>query len=231
MKQLILISFTFFLMNNVRSQEACEVKMKEISGTYSGDCKDGKANGSGKSKGTDEYQGEFKAGYPDGKGMYIYQDGHYFMGFFKKGKKEGRGDMYYENSKGDDSVISGYWKKDLYVGLYEKPWDVMNPSTRIGKVEGRKISKEGSTISFTVHQMSNASSMGNSGFLGGVVSESVMQGTFENRSQQNLSNSTITRYQQVRFPFKVLIMFTGNESAEFIFYEPGDYDLSVNLSQ
>ena len=45
--------------------------MKEIQGTYEGDCKDGKASGKGNAIGEDTYEGNFKNGYPDGTGKYI----------------------------------------------------------------------------------------------------------------------------------------------------------------
>jgi len=231
MKQLLSILCCIVFSLHAESQEACEVKLKDIAGTYSGDCVDGKANGNGKSKGTDEYQGLFKNGYPEGKGMYTWKDGHYFIGFFKKGKKEGRGDMYYESANGEDSVISGYWRKDEYVGQYEKEWTVENATPKIGRVEGRRVGKSGSTITFTLQQISNATSFGGGSFLPTILSENVMAGTYETKNYQALTNSTIVRYQQVRFPLKLLITFTGNETAEFTFNEPGEYVISLNLTQ
>jgi hypothetical protein len=231
MKQLILFIISFMLIWRADAQDQCEVKLKEISGTYTGECSNGKAHGAGKANGIDEYQGQFKNGYPEGKGMYTWKDGHYFIGYFKKGRKEGKGDMYYESSKGEDSVVSGFWKKDEYAGLYESPFEMTNPSSKIGRVEGRQISRKGTTITFNVHQMSNFSTnVGNGSIVGQIAFETVLLGTFETKNTQNMSNSSLTRYQQVRFPFKVRITFAGNQTADFEFHEPGDYDVSVNLS-
>ena len=137
MKHILLIaSFFIFCCFTSLAQQACEVKLKDIRGVYTGDCSNDKANGKGKSVGVDEYEGEFKDGYPEGKGMYTWKDGHYFIGFFKKGNKEGKGDMYYESAKGDDSVITGFWKKDKYIGEYEQQFIVqsMTPTCKQGRL-------------------------------------------------------------------------------------------------
>ena len=48
------------------AQNPCKVLMKEISGSYSGECKKGLADGKGEAKGVDRYIGAFKKGLPDG---------------------------------------------------------------------------------------------------------------------------------------------------------------------
>ena len=92
MKQVLFLALAFlFYTNRLSAQEKeCEVKMDAIKGLYTGECAEGKATGKGKSVGTDQYEGDFKDGYPDGKGMYTWKDGYYFVGAFKKGRKEGR---------------------------------------------------------------------------------------------------------------------------------------------
>lgn len=82
--------YIFFVYNYVYSQE-CIVISEALKGKYEGGCEKGKAHGNGKAIGMDSYEGEFRNGFPDGKGMYIWKDGHYFIGRYKKGIKEGRG--------------------------------------------------------------------------------------------------------------------------------------------
>jgi hypothetical protein len=217
----ITLIFIFFVSH---AQESCDVKLKEIQGTYTGECEKGKAHGKGKSVGIDEYQGEFKNGYPDGWGMYVWKDGHYFIGSFKKGKKEGKGDMYYESSKGEDSVITGFWRKDVYAGLYEKPWELIQSTTKVGKVEARRIG-DGSIVTITLQQMSNLGSS-----LPTITSEVILSGAYETKHYMGLSNQMNVRYQQVRFPFRAIFTFNGNETAEIAFYEPGDYTVTVSLT-
>jgi hypothetical protein len=89
----------------------CIVKLPEISGTYSGDCKNGLAEGRGEAVGIDKYNGQFNDGLPDGKGTYTWADGTYYEGQWKNGLKEGKGKMVYK-----DSTVLGYWKNNKYVG-------------------------------------------------------------------------------------------------------------------
>ncbi len=98
-----------------QEQGTCKVLLKEISGTYKGDCKDGLANGKGTATGEDKYTGQFKNGLPDGKGKYSYKNGNSFKGTWVNGLKEGRGTyIYYVDGK--INMMEGYWKNDEYVG-------------------------------------------------------------------------------------------------------------------
>src|SRR5437868_10788313 len=69
----------------------CAVEKESLKGIYTGDCKNGKANGNGKSVGTDTYEGDFKSGLPDGRGTYVWINGNQYTGKFVKGLKEGKG--------------------------------------------------------------------------------------------------------------------------------------------
>ena len=71
---LLSINYSFAQQNN------CVVNVIELQGTYTGDCKNGKAHGKGKSIGEDIYEGEFKNGYPEGTGKYIWKSGTWFEG-------------------------------------------------------------------------------------------------------------------------------------------------------
>jgi hypothetical protein len=96
----------------VRAQnKVCEVKLPSISGTYTGDCKNGLAEGRGVSEGTDKYYGQFRKGLPHGKGTYTWAGGTYYEGQWKRGLKEGKGKIVYK-----DSTITGYWKNDIHLG-------------------------------------------------------------------------------------------------------------------
>lgn len=211
----------FLLALTSMAQETCEVKLTDIKGTYTGDCADGKANGKGKSIGTDEYEGDFKDGYPEGKGMYIWKDGHYFIGNFKKGKKEGKGDMYYEGAKGDDSVITGYWKKDKYVGHYENKYEVVGSTTHIGKVNFTLQNEKGDDILITVHQLLDIAIT--------ISSITILAGQYNNKTTQQLSNSSITNITDVVFPFRAIFYLSNGESADLLFNEKGDYDVYIDV--
>ena len=43
------------------------------------------------------YDGEWKNGFKEGKGIEYYNDGDIYEGDYKKGKKEGKGIYYWKN--------------------------------------------------------------------------------------------------------------------------------------
>jgi hypothetical protein len=106
----------------------CEVDKETLKGSYTGDCKKGKAHGKGKAIGIDTYEGEFKNGLPDGIGIYTWGNNNIYNGAFSKGLKEGKGKMILKLSDSKDSTIEGFWKKDSYIGRNEKPWVVYSKS-------------------------------------------------------------------------------------------------------
>jgi hypothetical protein len=212
-------------MNGVQAQVSCDVYLPSIKGTYEGDCSNGKAYGKGKSVGTDSYEGEFINGYPEGKGMYVWKDGHYFIGQFKKGTMEGAGDMYFESANGQDSIITGFWKKGKYFGPFEVSYILVSSTSRINKVDCR-LSKKGGNgiINITSSQQLSFGTE-----LPSINNITVMAGTYLNKAQSVLSNSTITRLQQLTFPFRAIFYYTNGEYFEMTFNEAGDYDVNVNL--
>lgn len=117
MKVFALIIISLVLVQSIKAQtETCTVLLDKISGIYSGKCKDGLANGKGKSIGEDTYIGTFKEGLPHGKGKYIYNNGNVFQGYWKNGQKDGQGKFKYKLN-GETHSLIGYWKKDDYVGV------------------------------------------------------------------------------------------------------------------
>ena len=227
MKSVLLLASIFILFFiSSQAQEICLVKLKDIKGVYTGACVGGKANGMGKSVGTDQYEGQFKDGYPDGKGMYIWKDGHYFLGFYKMGNKEGKGDMYYESANGSDSVITGYWKKDKYFGEYEENYVVISKTTRITKVDCNLVNEKGENISITLHRIGGTSS---SNTIPYITNISTSQGTYYTKNNQELSNISITRVMGVTFPFKAIFYLSNEENIEILFNSKGDYDVSVDI--
>lgn len=59
------------------------------------------------------YQGQNKDNLRHGRGKYIYADGSYYIGDWKKGKMDGQGQLYDSNS---NLVYDGNWKDDHYEG-------------------------------------------------------------------------------------------------------------------
>ena len=113
MRNKLLFSYilTLLLLANAKAQD-CIVAMDSLKGKYEGVCKKGKAEGMGKAMGTDMYEGEFKAGLPDGNGKYTWKNGNWYEGQWYRGKREGNGKMLYKFAD-RDSLVNGYWKKDI----------------------------------------------------------------------------------------------------------------------
>ena len=89
--------------------------LKEIEGTCRGGCKDGLADGKGTSTGEVTYIGNFQKGLPEGKGVYKYKNGNVFTGYWKNGRKNGRGE-FKTVVYGKSNIISGFWKDGDYAG-------------------------------------------------------------------------------------------------------------------
>ena len=116
MKNLILLIFCLALLQSISAQsDSCRVLTGEIAGKYTGPCKDGLANGKGKSVGEDTYTGSFLNGLPHGKGKYTFQNGDEFKGYWENGKKSGKGSYKYSQN-GKKHSLTGYWKNDVYAG-------------------------------------------------------------------------------------------------------------------
>ncbi|HVN58130.1 MAG TPA: hypothetical protein VMT63_07530 [Bacteroidales bacterium] len=93
----------------------CKVLLKEISGSYTGGCRDGLADGKGVAKGEDTYEGVFKNGLPEGKGTYTFKNGTVYTGFFTAGLKNGKGKLK-TLVNGKPMIMEGYWKYGEYAG-------------------------------------------------------------------------------------------------------------------
>jgi len=77
----------------------CTVNDSDISGEYSGGCKNGLAHGKGVAQGRDRYEGVFNNGIEHGKGYYSWADGRRYKGDWRNGKQNGKG--IYTWSNGD----------------------------------------------------------------------------------------------------------------------------------
>lgn len=146
MKQLslLLFNFTFIWRFSYAQESDCSVSMISIIGTYTGDCKKGKAEGMGKATGTDVYEGAFKNGYPDGEGLYTWRSGKYYKGSFKKGEMTGMGELHIPTDSGQDSVVAGFWKNGKYVRRYEVPYIIHSAfrGTNVGNPRVKAFKKE-----------------------------------------------------------------------------------------
>ena len=157
-RKLTLALAALFILSswNFMSEDDCLVLLPKISGKYEGECKKGKAHGIGKSVGTDTYEGEFKKGLPDGKGKYTWENGNFFEGTWKEGLKDGEGKLIALRPNLTDSIVTGFWKNDTYIGKYESPYYIDSKSSNINKILVTKQGISPSQIEISVMRKNQA---------------------------------------------------------------------------
>lgn len=135
-----------FLGSILYAQEECKVLLPEISGSYTGKCKKGLAHGKGLAVGTDTYEGRFLKGLPDGDGKYTWADGRVYEGSWTEGMRDGKGIMTYPTA-GENSIVTGYWKKDEYIGTEFIPPYKVTRNQGLVRYSIRKVNEVGSGFS------------------------------------------------------------------------------------
>ena len=106
------------------------------------------------------YIGEQKNGQPEGKGVLTDTAGNVYNGSFKKGKKDGYGELTLKNAvAGKENIIVGYWKKDQYIGIYEFPYKIISKSYMISNasVTHEPANPSGNIIEISVESVSGGS--------------------------------------------------------------------------
>ncbi len=179
------------------------------------------------------YVGEQKNGQPDGKGVLTDTAGNVYNGSFKKGKKDGYGELTLKNAvAGKDNVIVGYWKKDQYIGIYEFPYKIISKSYMISNAS---VTYEPANPSSYIIEISVESVSGGSATLSGELPKPTLtdhvfnKGSFQEmivRTNQQKRNVYI--FQNVIFPVQAVFKF-GNEDITVDFNETKNYKLTVVL--
>jgi hypothetical protein len=232
MKQLlILLILSAGVINATAQNSDCSVLLDSLKGTYTGDCKNGKANGNGKAVGINTYDGEFKNGLPEGQGKYTWSNGDYYYGGWKKGLKDGKGQLH-QFEDGKETLVTGYWKKGSYRGEYENPYVIANVTSEVGRVQVSKMSDNEASITVTVESLISNQSTTASPFQTGTVMTSyqVTRGTFISKSSNALTNKEVTTFRGVVFPFRCIFNF-GNSITEIEFFDKGAWDVVVPINK
>ena len=201
------------------AQSDCEVKIKELEGIYEGECKKGLAHGTGTAEGIDKYQGEFKKGLPHGKGVYTWSNGMMYDGEFRNGEKDGEGKMTIAAINEKDSVLTGFWNKDIYVGQYKDPYKIHDKSplvtgTRVTKAEGSE-----SIIYININLKGKTESNPNFVLQEQVGSYSSIQ-----------SFGRVTKVYVVRFPFRFTLTYL-DETADIEIFNEGTWNITIDINK
>jgi len=207
----------------INGQDNCKVLIPKIGDFYKGSCKNGLANGKGEAFGVDQYSGDFKKGYPDGNGTYIWQSGDKYEGDWKRGLRDGKGTLTV-NYLGRDSVLAGVWKHDNYLGKELLPPYEIKYRTGIGRVT---CMKTGNTPLYIKYKFSRSgeSSIGN-------ISGLLLTG---NSGSESMTND-FTGFEHVSFPFEGKIKFTAPNAfntaslsceVRFVINQPGAWLVTI----
>jgi len=202
------------------SQAKCKVLLPAISDSYQGKCKKGYANGKGIAKGIDSYDGRFRQGYPDGNGTYTWASGNEYVGEWDYGKRHGVG-IYKFKFNGKDSIQSGLWNEDKYMGPVPPPPFILQ-SRNIQQYSFYKRD-EGNKLSIEI-------------FINGAINSTIedLSIVSTNGSYQNLGRTIVFDY--LEFPVTMKITYrtwnklhTDKYDAvfEFKMSEPGDWRLKL----
>ena len=226
------ILFLIFSTYNLSAQD-CAVALASLKGTYTGSCKSGKANGQGKAVGQDVYEGHFKSGLPDGNGIYTWSNGDSYEGSFEKGIKQGQGKMIMKVAGRADSIVSGYWKKDEYVGEYEKPYKVLLRTNKVTKVDIKPADIRGNQITIWV-----SSTRAGGATLQGVVPVVDIANLFVKTGgyiRLYKTNSYTTKSETILydawFPLTMQIDLVGGQTVEVVLNKEGSYVMEITLNQ
>ncbi len=225
------VSLALLLMSFYTYSQNCTVEKESLKGTYAGDCKKGKAHGKGKAVGADTYEGDFKNGVPDGQGVYTWSNKNMFDGRYVKGLKEGRGTLTFRREGAQDSVVEGYWKKDVYIGQHENAWEVISKTGSVTKVEVEYAPATSERIRIIV-----TNTTGGVSAIGGQLPQYkvdnvlVIKGFYDRKtSLETHLKSTETTLNDVTFPFRTKLQI-AREEVEIEFFERGSYIVNISIN-
>lgn len=212
-----------------RSQE-CIVLNDSLKGTYTGDCKNGKADGQGKAVGVDSYEGGFKAGLAHGQGKYSWKNGNTYTGNWSKGNRDGKGVSTYKISEDKDSIVDGYWKKDKYIGLYERPYRFIENTVHVTSKSAKKIDDKLNQIDLYLDSETGKMLTGDPRSAPQVTDITIISGSFSRRMQNpNLGKKISYTLYDVTFPFRAVFTI-GTDAFEIEIFEPGQWVLDMRMA-
>jgi hypothetical protein len=230
MKSLLFIVISFF--STFCFPQKCEVFVDPLKGSYQGDCKKNKADGNGTANGEDVYSGEFKNGYPDGKGKYVWKNGDWYEGEWKKGLREGQGIMHLVERDAKDSVLDGFWKNDKYIGKYENAYTIHYKSADLVHISVKKEKTIIHNITITLESI-RGGAMGIRAQIPKptITNLDVINGLFISQlDQTNMPKTNSTTLRDVKFPFRARVTI-GTELLDIEFFEEGKYLVDIRINQ
>jgi len=198
------------------SQKNCTVLKPGIDSIYTGGCKQGLADGHGVASGIDNYTGEFKKGLPNGIGTYTWNTGEKYEGEWKKGLRYGTG-TFTSKQYGRDSIITGNWESDKYIGESIIPPFIIQYQSGISRVACVRTGDQPLRVYYKLTRGGSTSEHTSP------ISDLLLQGSSGNES----GSSNNFGFDDVTFPFEGKIKFSapsafssqGSQTAVTLNYE------------
>lgn len=227
MKKLLLLITILVVpisIGSIYAQNTCKVLLPRIGDSYTGECKQGLADGTGDAFGVDQYKGEFRKGLPDGSGTYIWQTGEKYEGQWKKGLRDGKG-TYTIKYMGRDSLQVGMWKNDVFTGAEELPSYVIKYKSNLGRVTIMKMGNTPQYVKFKFTRSGESS-------IALAVSNLMTTGS---SGSESLTNNMVG-YENIDFPFEGRVKFTAPNAfntamldceLRYLINEPGAWTVTI----
>jgi hypothetical protein len=121
-----------FVACSTAAGQNCKVLDPELQSSYAGPCVNGLAEGFGRASGAAQYEGGFKAGKKDGRGVESWPSGDRYVGDFVDGKRQGRGVYVWGRGAWAGERYEGEYRNDKREGegtyrwptgdVYRGPW-------------------------------------------------------------------------------------------------------------
>lgn len=214
--------FSFAIFAQQGKSPSCQVLIPSIAEQYEGECKKGLADGAGVARGRDLYKGEFKKGLPHGQGEYTWSTGEVYNGSWIQGRRDGYG-VFSFRSAGVDSILTGYWKNDRYLGAEYRKYNY-------------KVLESRDLDDTRFLQMDH---------VGNQVRIKIMKAGMENRNVSEVmlwgdsgyQSASFLGYEGVTFPFTCQLNYTTTNKLNtqtlicklvFVIYEQGSWEVQAH---
>jgi hypothetical protein len=161
----------------------------------------------------------------------VDQKGWIYKGGIKKGKKDGYGTLFMKTNSGKDSLVTGYWKHDQFMGMYEYPFKMLGKTFMVSNVQ---ISYEpGTPPNNTIEISMESVSGGAFNVHGEIPKPSLTEAIFQRGSYQlmmpvtNQQKRNTYIFQNVIYPATVLFKI-GTEEVQIEFNAEKNYKVFIN---
>ena len=220
---LTVLSFLVTLSTVAQILGPCKVLVPKIGDSYTGECKNGLAHGTGESFGIDQYSGDFRKGYPHGIGTYIWHTGDRYEGEWDKGLRDGYG-VFTMKYQGRDSIVAGVWKKDVFLGEEELPDYAVTYRQGVGRVTCIRMGNTPNYVKFKFSRSGEAS--------GGSISDLLLTGS---SGAENITD-TLIGFENTEFPFEGRVRFSAPNAfyssmlsceVRFVINRPGAWTVTI----